>query len=176
MDIIINDTIVCLKQGVQLMAKLSQELYVRTHTSCYDSTIGGHVRHNLYHFISFQTGVPTGQVDYDARLRDELLESDPDYASGKMTNLITFLESLEPQQLADTLKVKMDSGAAHEESPIWSDSSVQRELQFLISHTIHHYALIATLCANEGMDLPKDFGVAPSTLRFRKSQNAQCAR
>ncbi len=120
--------------------------------------------------------MPTGQVDYDARLRDEMLEIDPDYASGKMTNLITFLESLEPQQLADALKVKMDSGAAHEAAPIWSDSSVRRELQFLISHTIHHYALIATLCGNEGMDLPKDFGVAPSTLRFRKSKNAQCVR
>lgn len=176
MDIIINDTIVCLKQGIQLMANLSRELYVKPHASCYDSAIGGHVRHNLDHFFCFQEGVNTGHANYDARPRDELLETDPDYASGKMANLIAFLESLEPQQLLETLKVKMDSGTTHEESNIWSDSSVRRELLFLISHTIHHYALIATLCANEGIDLPKDFGVAPSTLRFRKSQNTQCVQ
>ena len=46
-----------------------------------------------------------------------------------------------------------------------------RELQFLVSHTIHHYALIGVLLAAEGFDVSlefPEFGVAPSTLTHWK--------
>jgi hypothetical protein len=93
-----------------------------------------------------------------------------------MEDLIVFLTSLASEDLNRPLKVKMDSGTHHTEAEQWSNSSLRRELQFLISHTIHHYALIATLCARDGFELPADFGVAPSTLWFRNSRDAQCAQ
>ena len=175
MQFILEDTVVCLRQGIALMSQLNPEAYTRKHASCYDSSIGGHVRHNLDHFFCFRDGCKAGQVDYDARERDEFLETNPDYAASKMEELILFFESLAEMDLDQPLKVKMDSGANHEETGDWSESSIRRELQFLISHTIHHYALIATLCAGDGLELPKDFGIAPSTLRYRKSRDAQCA-
>jgi RNA polymerase sigma factor (sigma-70 family) len=105
-----------------------------------------------------------------------VLETNPDYAANKMAELIEFLNSLATMNLDLPLKVKMDSNAQHDENQKWSDSSLRRELQFLISHTIHHYALIITLCSADKVELPADFGVPPSTLRFRKSHDAQCAR
>jgi hypothetical protein len=38
-----------------------------------------------------------------------------------------------------------------------------RELGMLLSHTVHHYALIAMLLRARGIEPPADFGVAPST-------------
>lgn len=176
MELILNDTQVCLEQGINLMKQLSPEGYTGKHPECYNSTIGGHVRHNLDHFLCLQQGLPAGKVDYDARARDEFLENDPAYAASKMTELVEFVQNLAGENLDRTLHIKMDCGAHHDDVEQWSQSSLRRELQFLISHTIHHYALIATLCSRTGLKLPADFGVAPSTLRFRNSQDAQCAQ
>jgi hypothetical protein len=39
---------------------------------------------------------------------------------------------------------------------------------FSISHAIHHYALISMICRYLGITLPEGFGVAPSTIHYRK--------
>ena len=52
--------------------------------------------------------------------------------------------------------------------PEWSQSSVKRELQFLLSHTIHHYSLVAVALRTQGFEPGAAFGVAPSTLRHRR--------
>ena len=56
----------------------------------------------------------------------------------------------------------------------WTASSLDRELQSLISHTVHHYALIAMLLRVSGRQPAADFGVAPSTLRYWEESRA-CA-
>ncbi len=58
-----------------------------------------------------------------------------------------------------------------------SSSSLRRELHFLLSHTVHHYALIAMILARHGVEVEPDFGVAPSTLRHwaRQEQSAKPA-
>ena len=58
------------------MAQMEPCIYTLSHASCYDSTIGGHVRHNLDHFLCLEQGLKSGSVDYDARERDEFLETD----------------------------------------------------------------------------------------------------
>ena len=39
---------------------------------------------------------------------------------------------------------------------------------FSISHAIHHYAVIAMICRLLGALLPEGFGIAPSTVQYRK--------
>ena len=51
-------------------------------------------------------------------------------------------------------------------------SSPARELQVLSSHTIHHFALIAMTLTALGVPIDPDFGVAPSTLRYRERVEA----
>jgi hypothetical protein len=71
MELILEDTKVCLKQGISLMAQMEPGIYTQAHANCYDSTIGGHVRHNLDHFLCFEQGLATGSPDYNARDREE---------------------------------------------------------------------------------------------------------
>ena len=49
----------------------------------------------------------------------------------------------------------------------WQRSSVGRELQFLVSHTVHHSAMVAASCRVRGLPVSSDYGVAPSTQRHR---------
>jgi hypothetical protein len=65
------------------------------------------------------------------------------------------------------LLVQMDTGAP-DATPDWRCSSLGRELQFLSSHTTHHYALIKLLLDDTGVGLGPEFGVAPSTLAWQR--------
>lgn len=49
-----------------------------------------------------------------------------------------------------------------------SFSSLARELLFLASHAVHHYAVIKMHCAAQGISLGEDFGKAPSTVRHAR--------
>jgi hypothetical protein len=68
----------------------------------------------------------------------------------------------------------MDTGEGDERP--WTHSSARRELQFLLSHTVHHYALIAMICRQYGVGVEEDFGVAPSTLKYRRQMAQACAQ
>jgi len=47
-------------------------------------------------------------------------------------------------------------------------SSVGRELWFCSLHAIHHFSMLRTIAVHElGLDLPEEFGTAPSTLLYR---------
>ncbi len=52
--------------------------------------------------------------------------------------------------------------------PDWSRSTLKRELQFLVSHTVHHFALIRALLGGSGIDPGESFGLAPSTAAARR--------
>ena len=41
-------------------------------------------------------------------------------------------------------------------------------MQFLLSHTVHHYALIGAILRLSGVEPPAGFGLAPSTLRHQQ--------
>jgi uncharacterized damage-inducible protein DinB len=164
MDHLIADNVACLEQGMQLLQQLSPELYVRPCATCFNSSIGGHIRHNADHYEQFLAGFGSGRIDYDARSRRAEIEGDPAVAAAALGELRAGLEALASDNLDRALEVKMDGGA----SAAWTKTSVRRELQFLISHTIHHHALIVAIAGAHGYtELPPGFGVAPSTLKHR---------
>jgi hypothetical protein len=47
-------------------------------------------------------------------------------------------------------------------------SSLGRELHFLVSHTVHHYAIVRLLLENPDA-VDHAFGVAPSTLAWQRT-------
>jgi hypothetical protein len=51
--------------------------------------------------------------------------------------------------------------------PVTIQSTVARELAFVVQHTIHHCALIAVLVEWQGWRVPPGFGLAPSTAAAR---------
>ncbi len=168
MQSLIQANVNYLQQVCSLVKKLDDSLYVRKESMFYDSTVGGHLRHCLDHYEAFLKGVVDGKIDYDARDRDQGVECETRTAEERILTIISQLESLCEGEICADLLVKMDCGEVSN-SVTWQPSSMGRELQFLISHTVHHFAMIRGICQNMGEELPLDFGMAPSTLRYRKS-------
>jgi uncharacterized damage-inducible protein DinB len=174
-SILAADNIGYLQQGVDLLGRLSDEDYVRASKATYGSGIGGHMRHCIDHYTNFLAGLPSSRIDYDARQRDPRIEKERALAVEKMREIARSLEALRAKGGDAELAVKMDCGDDSDEASWWSQSTVRRELQFLISHTVHHYALIGMILKFQGKDPGPDFGIAPSTLRYNQSR-AACAR
>jgi len=67
-------------------------------------------------------------------------------------------------QRQEILWIRVDNDAGEN---AWQISSFGRELAFLLSHTVHHQALIAVICRQLNVPLAAEFGVASATLRHR---------
>lgn len=165
-----------LRQGIELVESLDDDLYARSQEPVASSGIGGHIRHCVDHVQCFLDGLVEGRIDYDARQRDLRVETDRAYAARRMGAAVTGLEALRasPRPGEADLRVKMDVPDGAE--AFWTASSIERELQSLISHTVHHFALIAFLVRLNGCATTDDFGVALSTLAYWKEQQAPAGR
>lgn len=164
-----------LRQAVDLLGDIDDAIYAKAEKNAHadGGAIGGHFRHCLEFVNCFLTGIETGRVDYDRRERNQRLETSRDYAAAEYRRTIERLENLAlPENVS--LLVKPEDIAAENED-YWCASSAERELEFLQSHTIHHYALIGFKLRAFGFALPPDFGVAPSTLRFWKQEKSAAA-
>lgn len=155
-----------LRQAESLLDQLSDEHYARPVASFYNSSVGGHVRHCLEHYQSFLDGAESGKVDYDARKREQTLECDTACALAQVRDICGQLELLAGSDPPVGLLVKMDCGGEEIE---WQPSTLGRELQFLVSHTVHHFAMIGGMCRDLEVELEEGFGVAPSTLRHQRA-------
>lgn len=122
------------------------------------------MRHCIEHYHSFLVGTKCGRVDYDDRKRDERLETITAEAITALNRIASVFETLLESDPPVGLLVKMDCGGSEIE---WQPSTLGRELQFLVSHTVHHFAMIGGICRALGVELEDDFGVAPSTIRHR---------
>lgn len=163
-----------IEQGVRLLEQLPVDVFTASSPSTLGASIGGHLRHNLDHYACFQRGMSGGRIDYDDRERAADVETRPQAAISALQRAAGEMKALSDDVLDRSLEVRMDTGEG-EERP-WTRSSVRRELQFLLSHTVHHYALIAMVCRLYGQQVDDDFGVAPSTLKHRRRSAAACAQ
>lgn len=172
---LIDDNIGYLRQAANLLKNIADELYCKSAPLAFGSGVGQHLRHCLEHYESFLSGWQTGKIDYDARARNARIETERAYALSLIEEIVTALQRIGEEVADRNLHVKQDSNASLELAAQWSASSLQRELQFLVSHTVHHYALIAVILRLHGFEPDADFGVAPSTLKHRQVAQA-CVR
>ena len=129
--------------------------------------IGAHLRHALDHMLCFVRGLPEGLVDYDGRDRDEALERDPELFRKKLREVMAALRAIPQERLRDVLPIRQR--ASLDSEPAELNSTVERELVFISSHTIHHLALVASFCRDEGVDLPEETSLAFSTSAYLKA-------
>ncbi|MFK7847513.1 MAG: hypothetical protein AB8G77_19635 [Rhodothermales bacterium] len=165
---LIENNILCLEQGIRLLTEMDDRVYTHTDSPVYNSGIGDHYRHCLEHYLCFLDGIDARSIDYDARKRDKRISSDRLYAIQITEQIVRQLNLTGCEGVS--LKVKMDCRLDDEEGAIWTDSTPERDLQYLQAHTIHHYALIAMILRLQGHEPGEGFGVAPSTLTYLKSQ------
>lgn len=155
-----------LRQGVELLGHLDDALF--------RASIGPQLRHCLDFYGSFLRGLAARRIDYDTRERDPLVESSRRIARERYEQVIAALQEIGPDQSAAALQVRSEADTLPPGEPAWSPSSVRRELQFLLSHTVHHHALLKELLRARGRRVAGDFGIAPSTLEHRG--RLACAR
>jgi uncharacterized damage-inducible protein DinB len=154
---------------VSLIRRLTDETYERCPAGAHRGGVGAQFRHCLDFYDCFLRGLETGQIDYSHRERDTRVETDRHHAIERFQAVCEQLSGLSTGHLERSVRVKAEDVACG--APEWSSSSPARELQFLISHTIHHYALIAVMLETQAYEVGRDlpgFGVAPSTLSYWK--------
>ncbi len=165
MESLIRANLHFLDQAGRLLTGLEDHDYADPDGKVFESSLGQHLRHCLDHYASYLRGLPLLKIDYDHRERDPDLECSTECALSELTRLRDgLLKSAELDSRTEVL-VQMDCGGADQG---WHQSTLGRELQFLVSHTVHHFAMMNGMCRERGISMEEGFGIAPSTLRHRQ--------
>ena len=151
----------------ETLNQLSNEEYMQPGRILLNATIGQHVRHIIELFQCLEKGYDEGIVNYEKRKRDYQIETNKELASALLKEIYQDIEKenkeivLEAEDYCDAMQT------------VSIPSNYYRELAYNLEHAIHHMALIR-VGINEvsSIDLPDEFGVAYSTVKYRK----QCAQ
>ena len=131
------------------------------------NTIGQHVRHIIEMFLCLEKGYQTGEVDYERRRRDILIETDKNFAVSLLKEII---QQVSKDNKSLHLLTYYDD--MHTE-PEKIRSNYFREIAYNLEHTIHHMALIRIGLREIGdFAVDDSYGVASSTIKYRQ----QCAQ
>jgi hypothetical protein len=153
-----------LKQLQYVIDSLSNEQYNAQIKVLSMSSIGQHSRHILEFFIELDNGYELGIVDYDKRVRSHAIESDKFFA---VRTLQVIAERLDKPNRKISLDVEYGEG---DDAVLKVNSNYYRELVYNLEHMVHHMALIRIgVEATTNLEIPIGFGIAASTLKFRKS-------
>jgi hypothetical protein len=125
--------------------------------------VGAHLRHLVEHYEALVIGLTRGVVDYDGRPRDRQLETNPTLARDRLLGLRQVLGRWAPDMLDRPVQV-LGQGGITGDFDFCVTSSVGRELAFLASHAMHHFALLAEHLQRHGVPVPAHFGKAPGTV------------
>jgi hypothetical protein len=161
-----------IEELVVVVGSLDERQYVQKPVGVVPGSVGGHVRHCLDHVKALLLAAETGQLDYDRRERGTPVESCRDAAIAAAAECASELRELTLEALDRSLRVDVLLTADGPQQAF--RSSVGRELAYVLSHTIHHNALVGALVKTLGGQLPERFGYAPSTIAH--AQARACVR
>lgn len=137
------------------------------------ATIGAHVRHCIDHLAAFNAALESTCntclaksqaspiVDYETRHRGTPVEIDPRIALAEISRHAQVLRAINTAGGQQTVRICVLSDPFSPAQLV--DSTLIREMAYLLSHTIHHQATIRSMATYLGMNLSSTFGVAPST-------------
>jgi uncharacterized damage-inducible protein DinB len=155
----IKDCITNLMEQQELLLKLSDKQYQHQSELLSGASIGQHLRHVVEFYDCLLNGLSQEKINYEKRARSLELENNRKTAIKKISSIIEQLLSL---GLNSRLYLEIEDTIIA--------TSVERELYYNLEHSIHHQALIKVGLKeqNIGNMVSADFGVAPSTLKYRK--------
>ena len=154
-----------LKESLTSLANLlrlekTQAIYSLPVPVLSNGTMGQHIRHIIELYTCLLEGYDQGIINYDKRKRELVIETIPSVALGKIEFIIDHIDQ------ADKKIIVQSTFGNH---VIDIESSYYRELLYNFEHCIHHQALIrAALIALEQEIVSENFGIAPSTIQYRK--------
>lgn len=153
-----------LTEQQNLLRKVSAKMYTQSIPSLDGSTIGGHTRHIIEFLEILLNSYHTNQINYDERQRNLELEKNPEQAIQAISEILSRInlpnKNLIMHQTVGTVSLEIPT-------------NFFRELLYNIEHCIHHQALIKVAFNEIKMShlLNKNFGIAPSTIQYRETQN-----
>jgi len=154
-----------LGQGLALLGRLDDGLYTSAPPHLHNASVGAHVRHCLDFYECLLDGLESGLIDHSSRVRDAHVERNRLLGILRVREAAARLSEMvgarSGRRYTEPVFLRVD----HDELIV--QTTPARELEAAASHTIHHYAVIAVVLRAQGLTIPDDFGVAPSTLRFR---------
>jgi len=153
-----------LSEGLDLLELLTDKHYLQGFKPAFQSTIGAHFRHILEHYRCLLKQIECGVFCYDERERDQSLEQDRVYAIKTIKSLLLGLQNFELNAFSQNYTIK--------DQQIYEtvSTNLERELLFLQSHSVHHYAIIAAMTRLIGERPAESFGVAFATRTFNEEQ------
>lgn len=164
-----------IRQGIELLVGLPDDVYCGGEDSFETSyRVGPHLRHCVDAYRCLLDGIDSAEVDYDRRSRDRAIEIDCKAGLTALEEVRTSVKALTDLDPHTEIRVKVDT--PDDAQGAWSRSTLRRELQFLVGHTVHHYALIGIILRQAGIEPGQDFGVAPSTLRHWERERSLAGR
>lgn len=156
-----------LTQLQDLLRQLSDTQYTAELDLLNGNSIGKHVRHIVEFFELLADGYSEGIVNYDKRVHQPLYETDIRATLQQLDAL-----QVEINKFDGNPKVFLQvSYTDRDEDALKINSSMERELAYNIEHAIHHMAIIkiAVQTIFPTAQLPENFGVAYSTMRYRQA-------
>jgi uncharacterized damage-inducible protein DinB len=160
------------EQLADLLMHTSDEQYTQAPVGFVTSSLGGHYRHNLDHVSSLLEAMKTGELNYDHRSRGTVIETSRLAALHAIRRLQRLLLDMDEAKLDHRLELRTMIDVSQQ--PLMMSTTVARELAFVLSHTIHHNAIIGVMARTLGIPLPDRFGYAPATIAYQEKQ--ACAR
>lgn len=158
----VDSTLDLLQQTRTFLAQLQDDAYRTPSPLIGGSTIGGHVRHALDHFNAALSALEGDVIDYDHRQRDTDVERSAHAALALIEDLFRRLEKVREGDLSWPVRVRVIIRPDGTDALL--GSTMARELAFATHHAIHHHAMIAAIAKHMALDVPADFGKAPSTV------------
>lgn len=156
----------CIGQYDQLLKVISQSVYIDNSNS--SSSIGAYVRHILDRFHCFFSGLQDASIDYDASKRDKEIEQNIEAAMFAVVTVARRIEQLGDNPSIGNLICVRET--VHPLSPaVEISSTIEREMMALITHSIHHLAIIALIARSFGYQMGEDFGKASSTIVYESA-------
>jgi hypothetical protein len=156
-----------LEQLEKSIMALSDDQYTKKIDTLSGASIGEHVRHVIELFVCLQEGYANGLVNYENRKRDTAIQTSRGVAVGLM-------RSINRSLFSDNKDMVLKAGYNENNNELFTlSTNYYREIAFNIEHAIHHMALIRIgITEVSDVQVPDGYGVASSTLKFRKKMFA----
>lgn len=153
------------EQAISLLDDICPTDYREVLAPHFASSIGTHIRHIVDHFLALKEAGCSGDINYNKRNRLSDIEHSPVAAIEALKSIRQWLKQICDSQLLNqrvSVITEIDMSDTKSSS---CESTFARELAFVVSHAIHHYALIRIIRNTQGRDLPEFFGYAPATIK-----------
>ncbi len=145
------------------LLQLSNEQYGQKINTLSGASIGQHVRHVVEMFVCLQNGYTSGIVNYEKRKRELTIETSKEIA-------IDIMNKINSALLNENKSLVLEAGFDENSNELNKiPTNYFREIAYNLEHAIHHMALIK-IGINEvsATQLPDGYGVASSTIKYRK--------